>query len=175
MCVIWLTGLSGAGKSTLGKSLSNRLQAYGFKTEILDGDIIRENLSQGLSFSKEDRDTNVKRIGFVAQLLSRNDVVVIVAAISPYRDARQKVRESIPNFSEVYVKASLESVQARDPKGLYKKVSAGEIQHFTGIDDPYEEPLAPDFVIETDQQNEKDSADDLLSFVLGVVSSLPVR
>jgi adenylyl-sulfate kinase len=150
---LWLTGLSGAGKSTLAENLTPLLRERGVKVEVLDGDEIRTNLSKGLGFSKEDRDTNIRRIGFVSRLLARNGVGVITAAISPYRDIRDEVRtktiEDGAVFVEVFVKCSIEVLAERDVKGLYKKALAGEIKQFTGVSDPYEEPLNPDVVVDT--------------------------
>jgi adenylyl-sulfate kinase len=149
---IWLTGLSGAGKSTLAERLVTRLRAEGGSVELLDGDFVRTNLSQGLGFSREDRDINIRRIGFVAELLTRNGVIVIVAAISPYRDARDDVKRKIPRFVEVHVDCSIEVLTARDTKGLYKRALAGEIGNFTGISDPYEPPLNPSIVVHSDRE-----------------------
>lgn len=160
---IWLTGLSGAGKTTLAQGLETALRQQGGKVEILDGDVVRTNLSKGLGFSKEDRDTNILRIGFVAQLLSRNGVAVIVAAISPYRDIRVKVAEQIGDFVEVYVKCSLDALVARDVKGLYAKAISGEIKNFTGVSDPYEEPLAPAVIVETDRESVEESLRKILA------------
>lgn len=159
---LWFTGLSGAGKTTLARLVENELRARGHKLEVLDGDIIRTNLSKGLGFSKEDRDTNIRRIGFVCHLLTRNDVVAIVAAISPYREVREEVRDQIGSFVEVYVKCPIEVLAERDVKGLYKKALAGEIKNFTGVDDPYEEPLSPQIVIETDTETPEQSAERIL-------------
>ena len=159
--IIWLTGLSGAGKTTLGKALYDKMKSEGKPVELLDGDIIRTNLSKGLGFSKEDRDTNVRRIAFVADLLAKHGVTVIVCSISPYQDVRNEIRSGKPYFKEVYVKASIEEVQRRDPKGLYAKVKAGEIKNFTGIDDPYEEPVYPMLVIETDYESVQESLEKL--------------
>ncbi|HEY6380017.1 MAG TPA: adenylyl-sulfate kinase [Candidatus Dormibacteraeota bacterium] len=147
---VWFTGLSGAGKSTISAALEVRLRERGLPVELLDGDVVRENLSKGLGFSKEDRDANIRRIGFVAELLTRHRVVVLVAAISPYRAVRDEVRARIGNFVEIHVRASLDSLIARDVKGLYRRALAGEIANFTGVSDPYEAPLAPELVIETD-------------------------
>ena len=141
--VLWFTGLSGAGKSTISNLIEARLRAAGAKVELLDGDVVRTHLSKGLSFSKEDRDINIRRIGFVSELLARHGVIVIVAAISPYRAVREEVRSTIPNFVEVYVECPIEVLAERDVKGLYKKALAGEIPHFTGVSDPYEPPLIP--------------------------------
>lgn len=156
---VWFTGLSGSGKSTVARILEKRLRAAGRKVEILDGDVVRTNLSKGLGFSKEDRDTNIKRIGFVCHLLTRNDVVAISAAISPYRDVRDYNRSLIGNFVEVYAKCALDECVKRDVKGLYKKAMAGEIKGFTGVDDPYEEPLHPEVVCETDKETAEQSAE----------------
>jgi adenylylsulfate kinase len=147
---VWFTGLSGAGKSTIAEMLYHELQARGMKTEILDGDVVRQNLSKGLGFSKEDRDTNIRRIGFVAQLLTRNGVATICCPISPYKQTRDEVRALIGDFVEVYVHATVDEIaEHRDPKGLYKKALAGEIKNFTGVDDPYEPPEDPELVLDT--------------------------
>jgi len=149
LSVIWLTGLSGSGKSTIADALVPRLRALGRRVEILDGDVVRTHLSKGLGFSREDRDTNIARIAFVAHLLARNGVTVIVAAISPFRAARDAARKTIGDFVEVHVAPPLETCISRDVKGLYKKALAGEIPQFTGVSDPYEEPLAPEVLIDT--------------------------
>ena len=149
---LWLTGLSGAGKSTLASAVADELRRAGVRVETLDGDEVRQNLSKGLGFSREDRDTNIRRIGYVANLLTRNGVVVISAAISPYRAVRDQVRREIGAFVEVHVKASLEECVRRDTKGLYARALAGEIAQFTGVSDPYEEPLAPELVIDTEHE-----------------------
>jgi adenylylsulfate kinase len=153
---LWFTGLSGSGKSTLTEKLEAEFRARNYKVERLDGDIVRTNLSKGLTFSKEDRDINVRRIGFVCDLLSRNGVVAISAAISPYENIRQECREMVEShgaaFVEVYTKCSLDELVRRDVKGLYKKALAGEIQHFTGVSDPYEEPVNPDVLVESDSE-----------------------
>ncbi len=143
---IWFTGLSGAGKSTLANLIAEDLRARGMKVEILDGDVVRTNLSKGLGFSKEDRDTNIRRIGWVCEVLSRNGVVAIAAAISPYREIRDELRGKIANFVEIYVEAPIDVLAERDVKGLYKKALAGEIKNFTGVSDPYEPPLNPEIV-----------------------------
>ena len=137
---IWFTGLSGAGKSTIGQRIATELRARGLRVEVLDGDEVRQTLSAGLGFSKEDRDINIRRIGFVAELLTRNGVVAITAAISPYKDTRAEVRRRVGRFVEVYVRCSIDVLSERDVKGLYKRALAGEIDHFTGISDPYEAP-----------------------------------
>ena len=149
---LWFTGLSGSGKSTVSERVAARLRQAGRKVELLDGDVVRTNLSQGLSFSKEDRNTNVRRIGFVCELLSRNNVVAVVAAISPYREAREEVKRRVRPFMEIYVECPLEVLAERDVKGLYKRAMAGEIPHFTGVSDPYEAPEAPDLVIRSDRE-----------------------
>jgi adenylyl-sulfate kinase len=150
---LWLTGLSGAGKSTIAHAVGERLRADGGRVEILDGDEIRLNLSKGLGFSREDRDTNIRRIGYVAKLLTRNGVAVIPAAISPYRAVRDEVRRDIGAFVEVYVNASLDECIRRDTKGLYKKALAGEIPQFTGVSDPYEPPEHPELVVDTERED----------------------
>lgn len=155
---IWFTGLSGSGKSTIARILEKRLRDMGRKVEVLDGDVIRTNLSKGLGFSKEDRDINIKRIGFVCQLLTRNDVIAIAAAISPYREVRDYNRSLIGNFVEVYAKCGLDECAKRDVKGLYKKAMAGEIKGFTGVDDPYEEPLHPEVICDTEKETPEESA-----------------
>src|SRR6202167_4268596 len=150
---VWLTGLSCAGKTTLADLRGLPLREPGARVELLDGDIVRTNLSQGLGFSREDRDTNIRRIGFVAELLTRNGVIVVVAAISPYRDAREDVKRKIPKFIEVHVDCSIEVLTARDTKGLYKRALAGELAHFTGVSDPYEPPLNPSVTIHSDRES----------------------
>ena len=156
---LWFTGLSGAGKSTIAAIIEERLRVQGAKVEVLDGDVVRTHLSKGLGFSKEDRDTNIRRIGFVAELLSRNGVIAIVAAISPYREVRDEVRARIGNFVEVYVECPIEVLAGRDVKGLYKKALAGEIPSFTGVSDPYEPPLDPDVVVNSSTETPGQSAD----------------
>ena len=155
---LWFTGLSGAGKTTISEIVEQELRERGRKVEVLDGDVVRTNLSKGLGFSREDRDTNILRIGFVAELLSRNGVAVIVSAISPYKEARDQVRRRIIDFVEVFVDCSLEVCAERDVKGLYKKAFDGEIEHFTGVSDPYEPPDAPDLILDTDEEEPLDSA-----------------
>jgi adenylylsulfate kinase len=154
---VWFTGLSGAGKTTISKAFAEQLRSQGYKLEILDGDIVRENLTKDLGFSKADRDENIRRIGFVAHLLTRNDVIAIVSAISPYRDIREEVRKRIGNFVEVFVNAPLEVCESRDVKGLYKRARAGEIKSFTGIDDPYEPPNHPEVECRTDLEELEES------------------
>jgi bifunctional enzyme CysN/CysC len=156
---VWLTGLSAAGKTTIGTGLYERLAARGYRLEKLDGDIVRKHLSMGLGFSKEDRDENIRRIGFVAGLLTRNNVVVVVSAISPYRAGRDEVRQHIGSFLEVYVDAPLEVCEQRDPKGLYQRARAGAIPVFTGISAPYEPPERPDVVCHTDRETVEESVE----------------
>jgi adenylyl-sulfate kinase len=156
---LWFTGMSGAGKSTVSERIHLRLKDGGAKVELLDGDIVRTHLSKGLGFSKEDRDTNIRRIGFVCELLSRNGVIAIVAAISPYREVREEVRARIGNFVEVYVHCPIEVLASRDVKGLYKKALAGEIASFTGISDPYEPPVNPEVTIDSSQESVEDSVE----------------
>ena len=154
---LWLTGLSGAGKTTLAVLLTTELRARGINVEVLDGDEVRTNLSKGLGFSKEDRDTNIRRIGYVCRLLSRNGVGAVSAAISPYSAIRDEVRRAVEQdgaeFIEVFVKCPIAVLTERDVKGLYKSALAGELKGFTGVSDPYEEPLAPDVVVETDRES----------------------
>jgi adenylylsulfate kinase len=154
--VLWFTGLSGAGKTTLANALAPEFSGRGTRVEVLDGDQVRTHLSKGLGFSKEDRDTNIRRIGYVSRLLARNGVGVITAAISPYRVPRDEVREAVESdgasFVEIYLRAQLPALIARDVKGLYAKALTGEIAQFTGISDPYEEPLRPELVVETDSE-----------------------
>jgi adenylyl-sulfate kinase len=149
---IWFTGLSGAGKTTLARMLAARVAQRGVHVEVLDGDELRTQLCAGLGFSKEDRVTNVRRVGFVAKLLARSGVCAIAALISPYKASRDEQRAVNPRFVEVYCKAELEALILRDPKGLYRRALAGEIKNFTGVDDPYEPPLAPEVVCETDRE-----------------------
>jgi adenylyl-sulfate kinase len=157
--VLWFTGLSGAGKSTISNLIEARLRAAGAKVELLDGDVVRTHLSKGLGFSKEDRDINIRRIGFVSQMLARHGVIVIVAAISPYRAVREEVRAMISDFVEVYVECPIEVLAERDVKGLYKKALAGEIPHFTGVSDPYEPPLNPEVTVNSSLETPEQSAD----------------
>jgi adenylyl-sulfate kinase len=152
-CAVWFTGMSSAGKTTAARLLESRLRSSGARVEVLDGDLVRTRLSKGLGFAKEDRDENIRRIGFVCELLSRNGVIVIVSAISPYRAVRDEVRAQIPQFIEVHMDCPLDVLIARDVKGLYKKALAGEIAHFTGVSDPYEPPLAPEVTIHSDRES----------------------
>ena len=158
-CAVWFTGLSGAGKSTISTLLHQRLSAAGAKVELLDGDIVRTHLSKGLGFSREDRDENIRRIGFVCELLSRNGVIVIAAVISPYREARDRVRASIPNFVEIFMECPIDVLVERDVKGLYKRALAGEIEHFTGVSDPYESPATPELTIHSSRETPQQSVD----------------
>ena len=163
---LWFTGLSGAGKTTISEIVARELTARGSKLEILDGDVVRENLSKGLGFSKEDRDTNIRRIAFVADLLSRNGVPVITAAISPYRAIRREARELMGDrFIEVYIEASVEVCEARDVKGLYAKARSGEIPEFTGVSDPYEVPENPEISLKTAEEEPEESAARLLTYL----------
>jgi adenylylsulfate kinase len=159
---VWFTGLSGAGKTTISQVVETRLRAQGYKVEVLDGDIVRQNLTKGLGFSKQDRDENIRRIGFVSHLLTRNGVIVLVSAISPYCEIRQEVRHKIGDFVEVFVNAPLAVCEQRDVKGLYQKARAGEIKNFTGIDDPYESPLQPEVECKTDVESLSESVDKVL-------------
>ena len=165
---LWFTGMSGAGKSTLTEALTPRLKAIGKRVEVLDGDEVRTNLSKGLGFSKEDRDTNIRRIGYVAQLLTRNGALVITAAISPYRAIRDEIRGRIGDFVEVYAKCPLEALIDRDVKGLYKKALAGEIKEFTGVSDPYEEPLNPEVVVDSSKDSVEAGVDKILGRLRGL-------
>jgi adenylylsulfate kinase len=163
---LWFTGLSGAGKTTISKLIEEELRRRRNRLEILDGDVIRENLSKGLGFSKEDRDTNIRRIAFVADLLSRNGVPVLTAAISPYKETRDEARELMGDrFIEVYINASVETCAERDPKGLYKKAYAGEIKEFTGVSDPYEAPENPEMVCDTEAEEPEESAAKLIAYL----------
>jgi adenylylsulfate kinase len=165
--VLWFTGLSGAGKSTIAEIVEQKLRDRGSKIEVLDGDVVRTNLSKGLGFSREDRDTNINRIAFVADLLARNEVPVITAAISPYRETRDAARELIGDgrFIEIHVSTPLEECEARDVKGLYAKARSGEIKEFTGISDPYEEPLSPEIELPTVDQTPEESADLVIAYL----------
>ena len=161
--VVWLTGLPGSGKTTIARELEPELKKRGWCVEVLDGDEIRQNLSKGLGFSREDRETHLKRVTYVAKLLSRNGVAVIAAFISPYRNIREYARKETTNFIEVFVKCSVEACAKRDPKGLYKKASAGQIKDLTGPQDLYEEPLQPDLVVDTERLNLRESVDSILA------------
>ena len=163
---LWFTGLSGAGKTTISEIVEKELRDRGSRIEVLDGDMVRENLSKGLGFSKEDRDTNIRRIAFVADLLSRNGVPVITAAISPYREIRDEAREVMGDrFIEVFVKASVEVCAERDVKGLYEKAFKGEIKEFTGVSDPYEPPLSPELTLDTEHDSAEEDAAKVLSLL----------
>lgn len=169
---LWFTGLSGSGKSTLARKVEGILLERGINVEVLDGDEVRENLSKGLGFSKEDRDTNIRRIGYVCRLLSRNGAVAISAAISPYASVRKEVRDSIDRFVEVYVSCPLDVLTERDPKGLYAKALSGEIKNFTGVSDPYEAPENPEVLVDTDKESEDESVNRILA-TLEVLSYIP--
>lgn len=158
-----MTGLPCSGKSTLASALAPRLRELGKNVEVLDGDVVRTHLSKGLGFSREDRDTNIRRIGFVCHLLSRNGVVAIGAAISPYREVRAELRAMIPDFVELYVKAPLQECIRRDVKGMYARALAGELKEFTGISDPYEEPAVPEIVVETGRMGVDESVEHVLA------------
>jgi adenylylsulfate kinase len=166
-CTLWFTGMSGSGKSTLSALVADRLRALGARVEVIDGDIVRTRLCKGLGFSKDDRQENISRIGFVCELLSRNGVIAIAAAISPYRACREELRSRIPNFIEIYMRCPVDVLVERDVKGLYKKALAGEIPHFTGISDPYEPPAAPEVTIDSSQ----DSLEDSLASILRVLEA----
>ncbi len=174
---VWFTGLSGAGKSSISQELVRQLKARGIPNiEVLDGDVVRENLSKGLGFSKVDRDINIKRIAFVCHLLTRNGVPTIAAAISPYREIRDYARNLIGNFIEVFVDAPLEVCIERDVKGLYKKALAGEIKEFTGVSDPYEPPLHPEVVCHTHEETVEESASKIVEYLehAGYLKPTPV-
>lgn len=175
-CTLWFTGLSGSGKSTISQLVASRLRAVGAKVEILDGDIVRTLLCQGLGFSREDREENIRRIGFVCELLSRNGVIAIAAAISPYRASRDELRKRIPNFIEIHMNCPVEVLIKRDVKGLYKKALAGEIKQFTGISDPYESPVAPEITIDSSSESIESSVAKILRHLeeLKVISSSDV-
>ncbi|MDP7061570.1 MAG: adenylyl-sulfate kinase [Planctomycetota bacterium] len=163
--VLWFTGLSGSGKSTLSRMIEGELRKRGCKIEVLDGDEVRENLSKGLGFSKEDRDTNIRRIGYVAKLLARNGAIAITAAISPYAEVRNQCRAMNRNFVEVYAECSIEELTRRDVKGLYAKALSGEIKNFTGISDPYEAPENPEVTINSETQSEEESLVAIMSYL----------
>ena len=159
---IWFTGLSGAGKTTIAEKLVQVLRERGRNVEMLDGDVVRTNLSKGLGFNKEDRDINIRRIGFVCNLLARNGVVAIASAISPYRAIRDEIRATHSDFVEVYVRCSIEKLTERDVKGLYAKALSGEIKEFTGISDPYEEPFKPEVLLDSETETEEESLANLV-------------
>jgi adenylyl-sulfate kinase len=163
---LWFTGLPGSGKTTAARLVARRLLEDGARVEVLDGDVVRKDLSSGLGFSKEDRDENIRRIGFVCELLSRNGVVAIPAVISPYRAARESVRKRTSNFIEVYMKCPLPVLIKRDPKGLYKKALSGELPHFTGVSDPYEEPLEPELTIHSDREGPEETLERIWDVLL---------
>jgi len=169
---LWFTGLSGSGKTTLSQQLEGILLERGMKVEMLDGDVVRQNLSKGLGFSKEDRDINIRRIGFVCNLLTRNDVVAIGAAISPYKAIRAENRKLIGRYCEVYCKCPIDVLKNRDPKGLYEKALRGEIKGFTGVDDPYEPPDDAEVVCETDKESVEESIGKILK-TLEILSYIP--
>jgi adenylyl-sulfate kinase len=173
---LWFTGLSGAGKTTLSAAVAQAIRERGRGVEVLDGDVIRTTLSRGLGFSREDRDTNIRRIGFVAKLLTRNGVPVIVAAISPYRAVRDEVRAEIGAFVEVFVRCPIEELIRRDVKGLYERALRGEVAQFTGVSDPYEEPLNPEVTVDTDRETIEQSTAKVMDALerLGYVPALPV-
>ena len=161
---VWFTGLSGAGKTTIADAIEPLLRERGItKLEKLDGDVVRTHLSKGLGFSKEDRDTNIRRIGWVSEVLTRNGVCVLTSAISPYRDVRDEVRGNISNFVEVYVSCSIPELTRRDVKGLYEKALKGEIKNFTGVSDPYEHPLTPEVTVDTEKEELAESVARVLS------------
>ena len=162
---VWFTGLSGAGKTTLNQAVHEYLAGRGFPVETLDGDEVRRHLGRGLGFTKEDRDENIRRIGYVAGLLTRHGVIVLVSAISPYRAAREEVRREIGAFVEVYVNAPLEVCEQRDVKGLYRKARTGQIHGFTGIDDPYEPPLDPEVECRTDRESVEESVEKVIDYL----------
>jgi adenylylsulfate kinase len=173
---LWFTGLSGAGKTTISEIVEKDLRRRFGRVEVLDGDIVRTNLSKGLGFSREDRDTNILRIGFVAELLTRNGVGVVVSAISPFKEARDQVRRNIgEDFLEVYVDAPIEVCAERDVKGLYKKAFAGEIPQFTGVSDPYEPPAAPELHIKTNEEEPDESARRVIAMLEDLSYLRPIR
>jgi adenylyl-sulfate kinase len=176
-CTLWFTGLSGSGKSTLSGLVASRLRALGARVEVLDGDITRTLLCQGLGFSREDREENIRRIGFVCELLSRNGVIAVAAAISPYRASRDELRKRIPNFIEIHMNCPVEVLIERDVKGLYKKALAGEIKQFTGISDPYESPVAPELTIDSSSESIESSVEKILRHLaeLNIISQATIE
>jgi adenylyl-sulfate kinase len=172
--VLWLTGLSGAGKSTIANAVAPSLADRGHRVEVLDGDEVRTNLCQGLGFSREDRDTNIARIGYVAGKLAKHGVAVVVAAISPYREARDKVRAGVDDFVEVHIAAPVSTCAERDVKGLYAKALAGEIKNFTGVSDPYEAPLEPEITLHTERETVQESVGAVLAWLEAENLSVPV-
>lgn len=174
---VWFTGLPSSGKSTLARMLEKVLSDTDFHVEVLDGDEVRLRLSKGLGFSKEDRDENIRRISYVAKIVTRCGAVAITCAISPYREIRNEARREIGRFVEVYVKCSLEECIKRDVKGMYKKALSGEIKNFTGISDPYEEPLKPEIIVETDKESHEESLRKIVSGLieLGYVTKEKLR
>ena len=173
--LLWFTGLSGSGKSTISVPVAKALKKAGCKVEVLDGDIVRMNLSKGLGFSKEDRDINVRRIGFVGGMLSRNGVIALTAAISPYRETRESIRDQTVNFIEVFVDCPVEVCAQRDVKGLYEKAYKGEIANFTGVSDPYEPPANPEIVLNTHEESIEDSVNKVMTYLLenDYISQMP--
>jgi adenylyl-sulfate kinase len=169
---LWFTGLSGSGKSTLSELMDQRLRACGARVELLDGDVVRTYLCRGLGFSREDREENIRRIGLVCEILSRNGVIALVAAISPYRASRDEVRARVPNFIEIYMQCPLDVLIQRDVKGLYRKALAGEIEKFTGISDPYEPPLQPDITIDSSSESLEESLQKITTYLksLGLIT-----
>lgn len=165
---VWFTGLSGAGKTTIASCVEHELRLRGCKVELLDGDIVRQNLSKGLGYTKEDRDANIRRIAFVANLLARNGIIAIAAAISPYQSVRDEVRAMTENFLEVFVEAPIEVCEARDVKGLYAQARAGMIKNFTGIDDPYEAPSHPEVVCQTAMETIMECTERVLAALYGL-------
>ncbi|MGH9877902.1 MAG: adenylyl-sulfate kinase [Nitrososphaerales archaeon] len=164
--VVWLTGLPGSGKTTVAKILETRMRELGLRVEVLDGDEVRKNLSPELGFSKQDRETHAKRVVYISKLLSRNGVVTIVALISPFREFRKYARDTIgKNFVEVWVKASAETCRKRDPKGLYKKAANGQVANLTGVQDPYEPPLTPEIVLDTESEKPEESAEHVMNYI----------
>ena len=159
---LWFTGLPCSGKSAIADRLAVILKDKGYRVERLDGDIVRQDLTRDLGFSKSDRDENIRRVTFVTKLLARNGVFVLISFISPYREMRDRARSQVENFMEIYIKTSLETCIQRDVKGMYKKAMAGEIKEFTGVSDPYEEPLKPELVVETDNESLEDSTQKVL-------------